>query len=242
MKEVKENTAICNMIDFFITNLNVLHDLRPDVEIYYNEDGRQLYEPEIKLSGMPDFEAYKDKLQAINTSIILNCFALFEACFEAKILHQLNISSLNGIQKKVMLRYINQVIKISSIKNYSDEFKFVFGKSIKDYFTHEEYKSYQLIDDFYVVRNILIHGSAQINKIQSEPYSFKIMLGDDKNNYSKLINKLIQEHNIRISFTHTTLSKLILVNEAVKLLVKATATISYKFTIDIPYEFKELYS
>lgn len=77
-------------------------------------------------------------LPAINASLVIQGFSLFEASFERLLIDKLNTENLTGIQEKVMMKYIDDVIKLSNEERLASEFKFITGENLKTFFSQDE--------------------------------------------------------------------------------------------------------
>ncbi len=240
MDEKETGNALYYMINFFGKNIQVLNKYRPKVRIVYNKDGTSSSPEGNVQGGIEGYLKVLDELGAFNTSLVLNCFSLFEASFECRILHGLDIGNLEGIQKSVMLKYIRDVLKLSNINNYAKEFEYITGMSLKEFFTVEEYEYYQIIKSFYVLRHLLSHGSASMNVIIPEGNGGKIEIDESDSEYQKLLKMLEEKIGIKIANKNMNVDKLLQINDVVSLLIYATYVVSSKFTKDIYYSMKAL--
>ncbi len=233
MEENKTAKILWNNIRFFQRNLAILIKLRPKIKVVFspqqkNSVGLHLEGELCHNDGVTDYIENHYRLHAFNTSIILNCFSLFEASFERLLLENLNTKNLSGIQEKVMLKYIENVLKLSSHSNYAKEYKFITGKNIKDLFTPEEKYFYQVIDKFYTLRHILIHGSSSKNIIVAQKHGGAVELDTDDLEYQELVEFIKEKFGIQVPSNRFSLDILLMLNEVTDLLAMATLNISHK--------------
>ncbi len=220
-----------NNIQFYKKNINIFLKLRPDCSANFKWSDKHVSYTfsGLKSNSIDDIELAMDILPALNSSIILNCFSLFEASFESRLLHELDISNLNGIQEKVMTKYIDEIIKLSSEEKYAKEFKFITGNSLNDFFSTDENEKYKTIKAFYQLRNLLIHGSVTKRVIIPFVEGGKIEMDLDDMEYQKLILLLKDKLEIGIPNKLFILDLLLINNQVTNLLVEAVLTISNKF-------------
>jgi flagellar motor switch/type III secretory pathway protein FliN len=243
MNDSKEKGNVLEyMIDFFSKNVIILLKARPKVRMIYSKDGGS-FSPEGEVTGgIDNFLQLIDELRAYNTSIALNCFSLLEASFECYLLHHLDVKNLEGIQKQIMLKHIRDVLKLSNIDNYSKEFEFITSKKLNSFFSTEENECFQLIRSFYVVRNILSHGSAMMAAYIPIEKGGRIEIDETDKEYIDLLKKLESKLKMKIYNKHMNVRDLMHINDVVDLLVESTFIASAKFTKEIDYGAKLLIS
>lgn len=226
MDKTDELKLIQNNVNFFYVNVVTLLRLRPNINISFGKKHKNAicYHFD-NLNAADDINVFlskQDDLRAFNSSIILNCFSLFEASFESLLLKELNTKKLSGIQERVMLSYIDGILKISSENNYSKEYKFITGKSIKGLFPEHEYILYKLILTFYTLRHKLIHGSASKSVLRGGT----IKLDKDDNEYQELAKLIIEKLKLDIYPDIYKLDTMLLDNRVSNILVEAIFIIS----------------
>ena len=224
-----------NNITFFYNNLTTLISLRPDIKYTFKEKGMVVSQKSnFKMKeGINGFEELikKEQLQrTLNSAIILNCFSLFESSFEWRLLHELNTKGLSGIQEKIMLKYIDGVIKISSIDNYLKEYRFITGKSLNESLNTDEHMLFNVIKKFYVMRNILIHGSSIKEEFIKENQGGWIKLDKDNEDYHIFFEMIKEKINLGVSYHNFSLDLVLLVNNITDLLLNATLNIANKLS------------
>lgn len=209
--------ATINGIYFFKANLEELYELRPRMQSIDEKIIRQT--------------------NAINTSIVLNCFALFEACLESYLLDKINMKKLDGIHKNIVFRYIKDIIKISSISNYNKEFKFITGTDIKDELDETAFESYKVIVMFYPLRHYLVHGSVTIHDtVRKDNKGIYFELSSENANYKELLVFLSKKFNKKIAdFKNKDPYTLVFQHETVDLLYEAICVFHKKITEEIYY-------
>lgn len=226
------NKLLHSNIGFFRNNLLAYYSLRPDLKVKFkkqkNSGFSYTYE-NFKSGDIEEFEKIENSLIAINSAIILNCFAMFEASFEAHLLHELNTEGLSDIQEKVMQKYIENVIKLSSEAHLSKEFKFLSNKPISEFLSAKELELYQFIKSFYVVRHALIHGSTSkkvlVNKMSIE-------LDTDDIEYQKLVDILLDKFKLEIPKKWFTINLILVSNEIIDHLFLCAIKIADAFLKD----------
>lgn len=84
MDESKTVKILSNNIHFHMTNIVALNNLRPKVKIDFKHNGKVVSFKILNLGERQTInsESLRETLVALNSSIILNAFALFEASFE----------------------------------------------------------------------------------------------------------------------------------------------------------------
>lgn len=240
----KKFKVLENKIQFFIRNLLTYQNLRPKINLVFQnpESGQIAYRLEGDVaSPKDDLTGYLesiDRLKALNTAIVLNCFSIFEASFEALLLKELDTKNLTGIQEKVMLKYIEGIIRLSSHLNYAKEYKFITGQSIKETLSKNEYQLYELIVKFYTLRHRLVHGSSTKIIFIDKGDIGQIELDADDVEYQELLNAIKSHLGIKVSSKRLSLDILLSINEVTDLLSFATLTISTKFYSPIGTPFK----
>jgi hypothetical protein len=233
--ETCENPKLLeNNIDFFYCNIRTLLNIRPDI-IYSNfkESGISLSYSSSNSANRDPVELANDRqiLMTLNSSIIINCFSLFEASFEWKLLHDLNTKGLTGIQEKVMLKYIDEVIKISSIDKYISEYKFLTGLDLKNVFDDDEKKCFSNFKAFYVIRHLLVHGSSTRHIMIPQDNGGLIRIDDDDKDYQYLVNVLKENLNLNIPNRFFNLDLLLSINQIADLLIYSTVIITKKLSL-----------
>lgn len=229
------------MIDFFSKNIIILLKARPKVRMVYSKDGGS-FTPEGKVNGgIDEFMHVLDELRAYNTSIVFSCFSLFEASFECYLLHHLDVKNLEGIQKKIMLKHIRDVLNLSNIENYSKEFEFITGKKMNKFLNEDEYENFQFIKNFYIVRNILSHGSAMMTAYIPMGNGGSIVIDENDTNYVNLLKSIESKITMKIYNKHMKIRDLMHINDVIDLLVESTYITSARFTKEIKYGVKILF-
>jgi hypothetical protein len=104
-------------------------------------DDRISYSLPLDTISPSDFFNFRETLPALNTSILIQGYSLFEASFERFLLEFLSTNNLTGIQEKVMENYINEVLKLSSEKRLAEEFNFITGSSLASFFSRRNMKN-----------------------------------------------------------------------------------------------------
>jgi len=233
--ETCENPKLLeNNIDFFFCNIRTLLNIRPDI-IYSNfkESGTSLTYSSSNSANrdLDDLANDRQILMALNSSIIINCFSLFEASFEWKLLQELNTKGLTGIQEKVMLKYIDEVIKISGIGKYINEYKFLTGLDLKNVFDDDEKKCFLNFNAFYVIRHLLVHGSSTRHIMIPQDNGGLIRLDDDDKDYQNLVNVLNEKLKLNIPNRFFNLNLLLSINQIADLLIYSTVIITKKLSL-----------
>ena len=236
MNSLKKPKLLENNIHFFVNNLISLLKLRPQISFELNEheiDKNVEITASDNSYDIDSFYQIQNEIKALNSAIILNCFSLFEATFEWKLLtvSELNTKGLTGIQERVMQKYINDVIKISSIDNYIKEFKFITGKSIKEYLSENDYKNFLLVKDFYVVRHLLTHGSVSKNVMEPKDYGGTIELDTEDKEYQIFLSSLKKRLKINVSNAKLRLEHLLLINGVTDLLLLSVFGLTKSFNL-----------
>lgn len=211
-------------VGLYLQNILSLMDLRPSKKMRFRQHNNTIIiEPE---PGAIFPEEILDTLCALNSSIVLNSFALFEACFERQLLKGLNTENLSGIHEKVVDKYIEQIIELSSVERYEKEFAFIKDQKLSDFLDETGNQDYEIIRTFYVLRHFLIHGSAskQIIEIENGIGNYKNDPSDKK--YQKLITFIKSELNLTVSDSSMNLRTILYLNEATDLLAKAVFSVS----------------
>lgn len=160
MEKKETSKVLYDSINFFQKNIDALYALRPKCRVHFTYNGRVAFNFTIDNITIDEFEGMRNILPAINASLVIQGFSLFEASFERLLIDKLNTENLTGIQEKVMMKYIDDVIKLSSEERLASEFKFITGENLKTFFLQDEYKMYELIKTCYTLRHLLVHGSA----------------------------------------------------------------------------------
>jgi len=222
--------VVMNNVQFYLANVKILLKLRPDYTINFKPSNKHV---SYTISGLKDnsiegFEVAMELLPALNSSIILNCFALFEASFESRLLHVLDTSNLSGIQEQVMNRYIDDVIRLSSEEKYAREFKFITGKPLNSFFSAKENEHYKIIKTFYLLRNLLIHGSVTKGIMIPIGKGSKIEMDLDDTEYQKLIILVNEKLNIGVPPNLFEMKLLLINNKVADILVEAVLIVSNK--------------
>ena len=233
--ETCENPKLLeNNIDFFFCNIRTLLNIRPDI-IYSNfkESGTSLTYSSSNSANrdLDDLANDRQILMSLNSSIIINFFRLFEASFEWKLLHDLNTKGLTGIQEKVMLKYIDEVIKISGIGKYINEYKFLTGLDLKNVFDDDEKKCFLNFNAFYVIRHLLVHGSSTRHIMIPQDNGGLIRLDDDDKDYQNLVNVLNEKLKLNIPNRFFNLNLLLSINQIADLLIYSTVIITKKLSL-----------
>ena len=222
MSDSIQINILLNNTNLFISNIKVFKKLRPKITFTIDRKNN------VVSNNAIDVKTILDELRALNSAIILNCFSLFESSYEWRLLHELTTRSLAGIQKRVMSRYIDDIIKISSVDNYSKEYKFITGKSIAEFFSKDEYKLFLLIKDLYLIRNLLVHGSSIKHiKMVGDTLEFD----DNDNSYKKIINQINKYIDPDISPNLSNLDSWLLSGEFVNFFISSTLTVSKKLSL-----------
>ncbi|MFP5039826.1 hypothetical protein [Parasediminibacterium sp. JCM 36343] len=227
---------LVNNQSFFYDSLKYMYSLRPKnkYEIRGKLSGVSYSSsPDTSIESGQDFPIILQNIRIINSAIVINCFALFESAFESCLLKNLNTSSLTGVQEKIVSNYINDIIKLSSEVRYAAEFKSITGKRLKDFFSSFEYEKYEIIKEFYLLRNLIVHGSAtkQVH-INVEAYSKFEMDLDDKE-YQNLVEFIKSKKKIEVSNHLFSLDVMLSCNDIIDMLFVAVITVSAKLTEDV---------
>jgi hypothetical protein len=113
-KKTDNEKILLSNVHFYISNIQSLSRLRPNVELQFRPPG---VNGTIAYTYKGDLSAYaqvrqnlSSDLQAFNSAIIMNAFALFEAAYEQLLLSYVNTDNLTGIQQKLVLRHIETVV------------------------------------------------------------------------------------------------------------------------------------
>lgn len=241
MSEKKPAKILENNFSFFRTNVVTLIGLRPKIKMVFKNTHREMVQFQLEGEVIEDFDRYMEntnRLKAFNTAIVLNCFSMFEASYETLLLNELDTKNLSGIQEKVMLSYIEHILRLSSYDKYAKEYKFISGNHIRKLLSEEEYQLYQTIGKFYTLRHLLVHGSSSKAVIHVSGNGGQIELDTDDLEYQKLIDMLKKRLDIKVSPKRLTLDILLSINEVTDLLTLATLTISNKFLENSNYRLK----
>ena len=243
MSDLNTAKILDNNITFFVTNLITLLKVRPKIKVTFKntEKGIVQYQLDGELCHEDDFSKYHEnhqRLQALNTAIILCCFSLFEASFETLLLTELDTKNLTGIQEKVMLKYIEDIRKVSSHNNYLKEYTFITGKKIKEFFSKEENELHGMIDKYYSLRHLLVHGSSTKSIIINHGISGQIELDTDDKEYQEFIDMVKEKLSIKVSSKRLSIETLLLLNEVADLLAYAVLQLSKKLCDNGKRKFK----
>ena len=215
-----------NNIGFFYENIISLINMRPKVEFFIKKASNSSIQFSVEGGSagqvnLDNFMQIKQQIRAINSSAILNCFSLFEASMEWRLLNDLTTEGLSGIQEKIMSKYIDNIIRISNIDNYKSEYKFITGKSMGDLFNEAEKKMFTNIEKFYVLRHLLIHGSA-MKMVIHVSNGESIRLDEDDREYQNLVSLLNLELKLNISKTFFPIDTLLTLNQVADMLFFST--------------------
>lgn len=227
MKSEDKPKLLQNNIGFFYENIISLINMRPKVEFFIIKASDSSIQLSIKGGSANQVSSdnlmqIQQQIKAINSSVILNCFSLFEASIEWRLLNDLTTEGLSGIQEKIMSKYIDNIIRISNIDNYKSEYKFITGKSIGDLFNEAEKKMFTNIEKFYVLRHLLIHGSAmKMVSIHLSNREF-IRLDEDDREYQNLVSLLNLELKLNVSKIHFPIDTLLILNQITDMLFFST--------------------
>jgi len=243
MSDLNKAKILDNNITFFETNLITLLKVRPKIKVTFKNTDREIiqYQLDGELCHDDDFSRYPEnhqRLQAFNTAIILSCFSLFEASFETLLLTELDTKNLTGIQEKVMLKYIEDIRKVSSHNNYLKEYTFITGKRLKEFFSKEENELHAIIDKYYSLRHLLVHGSSTKNIIVNNGAFGQIELDTDDKEYQEFIEMVKEKLSIKVSSKRLSIEILLLINEVADLLAYAVLQISNKLCDNRKGKFK----
>lgn len=226
-----------NNSHFFYENIISLINMRPKVEFFIKKASNSSIQFSVEGSSAGQVNSdnlmqIQQQIRAINSSVILNCFSLFEASMEWRLLNDLTTEGLSGIQEKIMSKYIDNIIRISNINNYKSEYKFITGKSIDNLFNEAEKKMFTNIEKFYVLRHLLIHGSAMkmvsINVSNGE----LIRLDEDDREYQSLVSLLNLELKLNLSKTFFPIDTLLTLNQVTDMLFFSTIQVVQKLSYE----------
>jgi len=235
MEATEKPKIFLETISFLRKNIDALISIRPKCKVNFSFNGRVTYSFTIdELNSAEEFEGVTTILPAINTSLVIQSYSLFEASFERFLLEELNTENLTGIQEKVMAKYIDDVVKLSSENSLAEAFAFITEKKLKDFFSKEEFELYQLIKDCYLLRHLLVHGSSTKRLIVPNDHGGTILLDPDDTKYVTLMQKLITKFQLPVPREYLSIELLVLESNIVDYLINAVKIISEKF-----YNYKE---
>jgi hypothetical protein len=228
----KGEKILLSNVHFYLSNIKALSRLRPNVEPDFrppSDSGAIAY------AWKGDLQSYKgdiaqlsEDLQALNSAIIMNSFALFEAAYEQLLLSYVNTDNLTGVQEKLVLRHIETVINLSSESRYVEEFRFLSVKSMKEFLTPKEYEAYQVVKTFYVLRHLLAHGSVTKHEMLPGTTSRKVNLDLDDRPFQELVSLLRERLQLSVPKESLNLSLLLQVNSVASFLAIAVHTVIKK--------------
>ncbi len=232
MSELKQTRTLKTNAHLFWENISTLKRLRPELNIVYGDspnsvtfhlEGNGLSRGNIVIQMEK-----QNELIAYNSSIILNCYSLFESSFESILLKELNTKNLTGIQEKVMLKYIDNILKLSSETKYNEEHKFITGKALSDLFNETEKDFYKTIKIFYLLRHRLIHGSSTKSIFIKGNNGGQIILDQTDKEYQDLVQYIKTKIELKIPSEFANIEILLLDNRVADLIAEATNIIADK--------------
>jgi len=227
-----EEKILLSNVHLYRSNIRSLSRLRPQVELEFGPIGTS---GAVSFTYKGDTSAYQEDiaelsydLQALNSAIVMNCFALFEASFEQLLLSYVSTDNLTGVQEKLVLRHIETVINLSSEARYAEEFHFLSEMKIKEFFTEEENDAYHIIKTFYVLRHLLAHGSVTKHEFLPGKREGKINLNLDDQKFQELVALLKNRLQIPVLRESLNLSLLMQINEVASFLGIAVHKVTQK--------------
>jgi len=205
-------------IEIYLSNIEVLRNLRPKVD--FNIEAPLETRKTVFNNNLENYLSCKNKLIALNSSLITNCFSLFESVLEWLLLENLSTKGLSSTQERVMNKYIDDIILISGIHKYKKEYTFITGKDIKERFSPDLKLTFEKIEMFYVVRHLLAHGSAMRNiYIPIDEFGGEIAVSKSDKKYQNFLNMIKNDLEINIPNEHFTLKTILVSNQITDLLI-----------------------
>jgi hypothetical protein len=232
---VQEKVLFSNVY-LFVRNIKTLIRLRSKVEMDFldkDENGKIRYQHNGDLSNYSGMAAFNlaDDLIAINTAIIMNCFGLFEACYEQLLLSFIKTSKLDSIQERIISKYIDFILKLSSEQNFSKEYFAITNKKIKEILNDEERNYYEGIKIYYIIRNLIAHGSAIRKEFSKGTIDSKLNLDPDELEYQKFLEFIKNKLKIPMPNESLDLELVLQINAVASYLGIAVYKIMQKFLI-----------
>ena len=192
MKRIKiESKSDYSTFLLFKEHVDVLRNLRPDLYLLPGSDNYNILG---ELTKKDDFkEFYEDSfkvVRSINTSIVLNTTSFFEGFLENILLRKLgSTKNIPSPISQIINDYEFQIIRASSLDDLKKHFQKLFDIKLTEIL--ELYKSdFLFVENFYVVRHIMSHGSMIPTIRIQENIGAKYL--HTESNYDKLMS-IIQE-------------------------------------------------